>query len=195
MGNTPTLNAKVAATGLFAGAVALHGLNQFAPALVPLRLIALGVLIFGAWAFSDEMGLRKPLNRAAFVCFMFGATALAVTVLEPATVQSGKFFLIYGFALLFAMLIWSAAFLHRQRDLKFVGAIGAAASMVPLALLFVGHVSIAAGAFLGVDALLGVSASAGSLQSAPIKIIEAIFIFWAAATAVFLWRGRMSLTT
>ena len=76
-----TLNAKVAAVGLIVGAVGLDFLNQFAPDLVPLRLMAAGALIFGAWAFCDEMGLRKPLNRAGFVTFAFAMFAVCFFLL------------------------------------------------------------------------------------------------------------------
>ena len=109
-----TLNAKVAAVGLIVGAVGLDFLNQFAPDLVPLRLMAAGALIFGAWAFCDEMGLRKPLNRAGFVTFAFAMFAVCFSILDPA-IAGGKLVLVYAFALLFAMLIWSAAFLPMQR--------------------------------------------------------------------------------
>ncbi len=187
-----TPNAKIGALSLFAGAGALHFINQFDYSLLPIRLLVIGVLIMGAWAFSDEMGLRKPLNRAAFISFLFSMSALAMVVLEASTVKVGRFNLIYAFCLLLAVLIWSAAFLHRQRDLKFVGALGAAASLIPLSLIIAGHLSIGFGAYFGVSTLLDTSLGGSQLGSTPINIIEAMFLLWSAATAFLLWKGRMS---
>ena len=73
-----TLNAKVAAVFFPVGAVVLHMLHQLEASLLPLNLLAAGILVFGVWAFSDEMGLHKPLNRAAFIGFMFFIGALLV---------------------------------------------------------------------------------------------------------------------
>ena len=190
MASNATLNAKVAAAGLLLGAIALHGFNQLATELSPLRLIFLGALILGAWAFSDQMGLRRPLNRAAFISFMFAMTAIGATIVNSAG-KNGNFFLIYAFALLIAMLIWSIAFMHRQKEVRLVGALGAAASIVPLLILILGHVSVAAGAFFGVEALLNMNSSASVLASIPVQTIEALFIVWAAIAAVLLWRGHI----
>lgn len=187
---TATLNAKVGAVGLCVGAIALHILNQLEATLVPIRLIVLGIVILGAWAFSGEMGMRKPLNRAGIICFLFSMFALAVTILEPVSTQ---YQLIYAFGLLFCMLLWSAAFLHRQRSLKIVGAFGSVLALVPLAVLIVGHISIATGAFLGVHILFNSSDGSQLIGTRPINIIEAIFVLWSVATAVFLWRGKMSV--
>jgi len=71
-------NAKVAAISFPLGAIMLHVLNQFDASLLPLRILAIATLVFGVWAFSDEMGLRKPLNRAAFVSFVIAMLALLV---------------------------------------------------------------------------------------------------------------------
>ncbi len=187
-----TLNAKIGAIGLLAGAGALHFVNQFDYSLVPIRLLVIGVLIMGAWAFSDEMGLRKPLNRAAFISFLFSMSALAVTTLEAGTAKVGKFNLIYAFCLLLAVLIWSSAFLHRQRDLKYIGALGATASLIPLSLIVAGHLSIGFGAYFGVSTLLDTPLGGAQLGSTPFNIIEAMFLLWSGATAIFLWKGRMS---
>ncbi len=187
-----TLNAKVAGVSLVIGAILLHAVNQLDFSLQPVRLIIIATLIMGAWAFSDEMGLRKPLNRAAFVCFAGSMLGLTVTVLEPEKFNLQTYVLLYSMALLFAVLIWSAAFLHRQKDLKVVGAVGAFASVLPLLALIVGHLSIGAGAVLGVQVLLKPEQGASVLSSGPVQLIEVVFILWSLATAIFLWRGKMS---
>lgn len=186
------LNARVSAVCILLGSVLLHVLNQTNTGLVPLRLVTLLILVMGAWAFSDEMGLRKPLNRAGFVVFMMSIVALGVTVLEPSMNNVGKYYLLYSFALLFSMLIWSMAFMHRKRDVQVMGKIGVLAAVVPIAALIVGHVSVAAGAYIGVDSLLSMTGGADILNSIPVKAIEATFILWALATAIMLWKGKLS---
>lgn len=187
-----TLNARVSAVCILLGAVMLHVLNQTDHSLVPLHLVTLLVLVMGAWAFSDEMGLKKPLNRAGFIVFMLAVLALGVTVLQPAVENIGQYYLLYSFSLLFSMLIWSMAFMHRKRTVKVMGKIGVLAALVPIVALIIGHISVAAGALIGVDALLNMSAEANLLKSIPIKAIEGTFILWALAASVMLWKGRLS---
>jgi len=149
----------------------------------------------GAWAFSDEMGLRKPLNRAGLIVFIVSVMALSVTILEPTNSNIGKYYLLYSFTLLFAVLIWSLAFMHRKRKIKTIGQIGVLAAAVPIVALIAGHLSVAIGAFIGVDSLLNMSAGHDILRSVPVKAIEATFILWSCATAYMLWSGRLSLAS
>jgi len=41
------------------------------------------------------------------------------------------------------------------------------------------------------SSLLDASLGDAQLGSAPINVIEAMFLLWSAATAVFLWQGKM----
>lgn len=189
---TASLNAKVSGVCILLGAVLLHLFNQTQTDLVPLQLLTIAILIMGGWAFADEMGLRKPLNRAGFICFMVSVVSLAVTILEPAIVDIGKYYLLYSFALLFAMLVWSTAFMHRKREVKLIGGIGALAVSIPLIALIAGHISVAVGAYIGVESLLNIAGGHEILNSSPVRAIEAMFIIWALATATILWKGKVS---
>lgn len=184
-------NAKVAAVSFPLGAIMLHLLNQFDASLLPLRLVAVCILVFGVWAFSDEMGLRKPLNRAAFVSFIFATLGLVVILLEPETANS-QYYLIYAFGTLFAILAWSAAYLHRPNQLKYVGAIGAFASLVPVLLLIAGHLSIGIGAFFGFGMLFEIPRGAAQLGTAQLNAIEAMLVIWSLIASTFLLRGNIS---
>lgn len=186
------LNAKVAAVCILLGAVLLHFFNQTNTELVPLRIVTILILVMGAWAFCDEMGLRKPLNRAGLIVFMVSVIALAVTILEPSSNNIGTYYLLYSFTLLFAILIWSMAFMHRKRKIKTIGKIGVLAAAVPIVALIVGHLSVAVGAFIGVDSLLSMSGGHEILRSVSVKAIEATFILWSFATAFMLWSGKLS---
>ena len=147
--NKPSLNARVGSIALVVGAVALLVLATQEHSLAPLRLLTLGILTFGVWAFCDEMGMRKPLIRAGFVAFMLAVFSRVSALVGGHSDSLGRHYLLYAFALLIAMLIWSVAYLHRQRDLKFAGALGAVASIAPIVALVFGHIALGAGAVFG----------------------------------------------
>lgn len=68
-----TLNARVGAITLVIGAPMTLVLSHTSVPLAPLRIITLAIAAFAAWSFSDEMGIRKPLNRAGFIFFSIAA--------------------------------------------------------------------------------------------------------------------------
>ena len=78
-------------------------------------------------------------NRAGFVFFAM-AIAIAKVQLTPGVAAKlvGRYCLLYAALLLLALLFWSTAFLHRQRTLKAIGAVGVLASIVPIIALVVG---------------------------------------------------------
>lgn len=188
------LNARVAALCILSGAILLHLSNQTYTELVPLRIVTILILVMGAWAFCDEMGLKKPLNRAGLIVFLVAAMALSVTILEPSNKNIGQYYLLYSFTLLFAILIWSMAFMHRKQNIKTIGKVGALAAAVPITALIIGHLSVAAGAFIGVDSLLSMSGGHEILSSVPVKVIEATFIVWSCTAAFMLWSGNLTPT-
>jgi hypothetical protein len=190
----PSLNARVSAAALVVGTLSLLILASVDNSLAPLRLLTLGVLTFGAWAFCDEMGMRKPLIRAGFVAFIFAIFARSYTLMEPYSDSVGRFLLLYTFSLMTAMLIWSVAYLHRQRDLKYAGALGALASLAPIAALILGHIALGAGAVFGFGSLLA-SAQGGELDDlSGINTIDFMFGLWSLVTAWFLWHGHIKST-
>ena len=149
-----TLNARVGAVALAVGAFMTLLLSHVDASLAPLRILTLAIAAFAAWAFCDEMGLRKPLNRAGFVFF---AIALITRVQISLGVEAqfvGRYYLLYAAFLLLAVLLWSVAFLHRKRELKVVGAVGVLATLTPIAAIIVGHMVVGLGAAVGVGSLL-----------------------------------------
>lgn len=186
-----SLNAKVGAVALGVAAFMTLLLSHVATPLAPLRLLTLAVAAFAAWAFCDEMGLRKPLNRAGFVFFAIAAVTKIQITLGLAAQFVGRYYLLYAAFLLLAVLFWSVAFLHRQRTLKVVGAAGVLASLAPIAAIVVGHVAVGVGTALGVGAIL--SATDGAIPSDLhfVTLVERIFGLWAYVAAWFLWRGHI----
>jgi hypothetical protein len=186
-----TLNAKVGAITMALAALSILLLSHFSLPLAPLRILALAFAAFAAWCFCDEMGLRKPLNRAGFVLFAIAAVAKVQVTLGVAPELSGRYYLLYAAFLLAAMLFWSVAFLHRQRTLKVVGTLGAIASLAPIIALVAGHVAVGAGAMLGIDALLSAAEGAAPADLAFVTLVERMFGLWAYLTAWLLWRGHI----
>ena len=61
------------------------------------------------------MGMKKPLNRAAFVFFAIAAIAKVQIVLGLAAQVAGRYDLLYAAFLLVAVLLWSVALGLRRR--------------------------------------------------------------------------------
>ena len=185
-----TLNARVGAVALVAGSGGTVLLRLVPADLAPMLVLALGLSALGAWAFADEMGLRKPLNRAGLVAFAFAAMARTMVLLqEPGSGQ--RFLVLYLFSLLLALLLWSLALLHRDGPLKVAGALGAAGTVLPILLLVAGHLFLGAGAIWGISALYGAATAQPQVSPAIVGVINAIFLAWSLLAAAALWSGRM----
>ena len=185
-----SLNAKVGAVTLAAAAFLTLLLSHTAISLAPLRLLTLAIAAFAAWAFCDEMGLKKPLNRAGFVFFAIAAiTKLQITLGLDAHFI-GRYYLLYAAFLLLAVLFWSIALLHRQRQLKIVGAVGVLATVAPIAAIIMGHIMASVGAAIGIEALLAATGGPPS-DHRFVTVIERIFGLWGYVAAWLLWRGHI----
>lgn len=159
--------------------------------MAPLRLLSLALAAFAAWSFCDEMGMRKPLIRAGFVFFAIAVATKVQIALGVATEFAGRYYLLYAAFLLAALLFWSVAFLHRQRTLKVIGAVGVVASLAPIIALVVGHVALGAGAVLGVGAMLSATDGAAPADLGFVTMIERMFGLWGYLAAWLLWRGHI----
>ena len=191
-GRAETANARVGAAALAAAASLTLMLSHFTAALAPLRLLTLAVAAFAVWAFGDEMGLRKPLNRAAFVFFAIAAATKVQISLGLATQYVGRYYLLYAAFLLLSVLLWSAAFLHRTSGMKVVGAVGLVASAAPIIAIIVGHLVVGFGAALGVGALMAATEGGAPSDLSFVTLVERIFGLWAYVAAWLLWRGHIA---
>ncbi|MCX5741216.1 MAG: hypothetical protein NT062_01815 [Proteobacteria bacterium] len=185
-----SLNAKVGAITLAVAAFLTLLLSHTASSLAPMRLLTLTTAAFAVWAFADEMGSKKPLNRAGLVCFAIAAITKVQLCLGLGTAFVGRYYLLYAAFLLLAVLFWSVALLHRQRGLKIVGAVGVLATLAPIVAIVVGHLVVGVGAAVGVGALLSVSDGA-PMDLSFVTLVERIFGLWGYAAAWLLWRGHV----
>lgn len=186
-----SLNAKVGAISLCVAALMTLLLSHSSLSLAPLRLLTLAITAFAAWAFCEEMGLSKPLNRAGFVFFAIAVAAKVQIAVGLESQFAGRYYLLYAAFLLVAVLLWSVAFLHRQRALKIVGALGVAASLVPIVVLVAGHLVVGLGAALGVSAMLSATEGAAPGNLGFVTLAERIFGVWGYVAAWLLWRGHI----
>jgi hypothetical protein len=186
-----SLNAKVGAVALAVAAFLTLLLSHFSQPLAPLRLLALALAAFAAWSLCEEMGMHRPLNRAGFVFFSIAVVAKVQIALGIAPAVVGRYYLLYAAFLLVALLLWSVAFLHRQRTLKAAGAVGVLASLAPILALLIGHVAVGTGAVLGVGALLSATEGAAPVDLSYVTLVERMFGLWAYLTAWLLWRGHI----
>ncbi|TCV85427.1 hypothetical protein [Sulfurirhabdus autotrophica] len=186
-----SLNAKVGAVTLAVAAFMTLLLSHIDTSLAPLRILTLTVAAFAAWAFCDEMGLRKPLNRAGFIFFTIAAITKVQISLGIATEFAGRYYLLYAAFLLLAVLFWSIALLHRQRELKVIGAVGVIATLAPIAAIIVGHIVVGLGAALGVGSMLAATGGGPLTNLSFVTMVERIFGLWGYVAAWLLWRGHI----
>ncbi len=186
-----TLNARVGAVTLAAGAFMTLLLSHIDAPLAPLRILTLAITAFAAWAFCDEMGFRKPLNRAGFVIFSIALMTKVQISLGVETQFVGRYYLLYAAFLLLAVLFWSVAFLHRKRELKIVGAVGVLATLTPIAAIIVGHIVVGLGATVGVGSLLSATEGGTPSDLSFVTMVERIFGVWGYVASWFLWRGHI----
>lgn len=185
-----SLNARVSAVNLSIGSIATLALS-FAPELVPLRFIALGLCLSGAWGLADEMGAQKPLNRAGLVAFGFAGIAQTLILLGASSAVIPTSSLLYAFGLLSAMLLWSIAFLHRDGALKLAGLVGASVTLVPIVALIAGHIFVAVAGVWGIGTLYeGLNGAATDVPRIR-TIIDVVFVFWGLMAAAVLWTGQI----
>lgn len=188
---TTSFNAKVAAVSLAAAALMTLVLTHFSFSLAPLRILALALAAFAAWAFCDEMGLKKPLNRAGFVFFIIAIITKVQIALGLSEQVIARYYLLYTAFLLLAIVLWSLAFLHRQRSLKIVGAVGLVASLLPIGIIILGHIVVGVGTAFGIGALVSVTNENSLSDLSFVTLVERIFGLWAYVAAWLLWRGHI----
>jgi len=186
-----TLNAKVAAIALTFSALLTLILTHTSVPLAPLRIVVITIATIAVWAFVDEMGVRKPLNRAGFVCFTIAVMCKVQILLGIEPSYIGRYMLLYSAFLLLSVLMWSVAFLHRKKELKIIGAVGLLATLAPLLVILIGHILVGYGALLGVGALLAGTEGSTVQDASFVVVVERIFGLWAYVTAFLLWRGHI----
>jgi len=103
---TRSVNAKVGAIALGASAFLTLLLSHSSASLAPARLVVVALSAFAAWCFCDEMGLRKPLNRAGFVVFAIALVSKVELILGVGSDVAGRYYTLFAGFLVLALLLW-----------------------------------------------------------------------------------------
>ncbi|SDC04282.1 hypothetical protein SAMN05444678_101202 [Sphingomonas sp. YR710] len=179
-------NARTGAIALaiFAPAHCLAGLAGaiFAPAAFACWL----GISFGILCLCDELGAAKPLNRAGLVLFgaAFSARLLMVVTVEPATHVRAE--LIFAFATMGALLLWSVALMHRPRAPRTVGIFGTAIAGSTLALILSAHLLMGSATIWGFGTLFAALSTPTIDTRGAMAVINAILSLWGLVTAGLL---------
>lgn len=190
MVNTLSKNANYGSIALVIGAVGFVGLGWIAPQLAPMLILFFGIMTFGVWAFLDEMGLEKPLNKMGAVAFAFAVFGFLNAQVGPQSVQI-NYVLLYNFGAFLALFFWSAAFLHRGGAVRKVGAVGLLAGALPLVLLIAGHVAVGFGGAIGVAALWQAVESGQAADPLFLQITNTVVGVWLLGGAGLMRSGAL----
>jgi hypothetical protein len=189
-----SLNAKVGAVALAIASSMTLLLPHFTNPPAPLRILALAVAAFAAWAFCDESGLKKPLNRAGLVFLSIAVFTRLQIVLGIASQFAGRYYLLYSAFMLLAVLCWSIALLHRLHRPKAVGAAGILRVLIPIVAFVAAHLVVGFSALLGVKSMLAAAEGGSPTDLGFVNLVEHVFAFWGYVMAWLLWRGHIAST-
>jgi hypothetical protein len=192
---TISLNARVGAMALAVCAPLNLVLHLLGPMLGPLSYAVWLGLSFGILCLADEMGAARPLNRAGLLLYAAAFLADTLTLLAADPVLAARAHLLYAFALLGALLLWSVALMHRRELTRAVGAAGAAFGAAALVLLVVAHLLLGATTLLGFSQLFAALDGRGASAVTAIAVIDSLLAIWCLTTAALLWTGRLRSAT
>lgn len=184
-------NARTGALALAIGAPLNLILHMQGPRLGPLSYAAWLILSFGVLCFLEEMGARKPLNRAGLVLFVaaFCAETMAMLSVDVAVVARAG--LLYAFTTLGALIFWSVALMHRTRTARAIGTIGTAVGGFALVLLVAAHLLLGAATILGFSQLFVALENPGQSSFTALVAIDSVLVAWCLPTAILLWTTRL----
>ncbi len=191
MSEPATRNARTGAValGLFAP---LHCLvNLQGAALAPLAFASWLGVSFGILCLTEELGAARPLNRAGLVLFAaaFCARLLMAVAVDPAL--QARVQLLFAFAILGALLFWSAALMHRPRTPRVAGILGAAVAGSTLALILAAHLLVGSVTISGFSALFAAVSDPTRETLRAMTTINVILGLWGLAGAGLLWRNAL----
>ena len=191
--NAPSvsLNARVGAVAMLVSAPANLILHMHDQLLAPLSYLAWLGLTFGLWCFCEEMGSRRPLNRAGLVLLAaaFWADTTATFAVDPISIARAH--VLYAFAALGVLVVWSVALMHRQETARAMGMIGSVLGGGALVLLIVAHILLGASTIFGFSQLFLALDQVGPNSFNALVTIDAVVCVWCLAACFLLWTGKV----
>lgn len=153
----------------------------------PMRLLALGIMIFGQLCYAQEAGMEKPLTKLVLVTLAFASFGFILFELEG----SSKAALLFAFAGFLTVVFWSVAMLHRPGKAQVTGKVGMLAGSASLAVLVGGHVFVGFGAAIGLGALRSVGTAQASELIGLIGIVAIFLGIWSMVCAGIIVCGLL----
>jgi len=189
--STFSLNARTGALVLSVSAPLNLILHMQGARLGPLSYAVWLGVSFGILCFCEEMGPSKPLNRAGLILFAgaFCADTVATLAVDPNLVARAH--LLYAFATLGALVLWSVALMHRTKIAKAVGSVGAAVGGGALVLLVAAHLLLGTATILGFSQLYATLDESGQSTFGALAMIDSILCVWSLSISVLLWNVRL----
>ena len=146
----------------------------------------IGILIYGFMGLSDQMGSKKPLVRAGLIAYLLGSFAMLNAIMATNMASNQNFAALGIIAVSAAMLLWSAALLHRQGSARLVGGAGVLASLGPI-LLIAGHGVL----FMGAGATIVATTHQMPVDLHTMILVIVVQTVWNLFVASLLLRGRI----
>ena len=153
----------------------------------PMRLFALGVLVFGQLCYAQEAGWEKPLTKLVVVALTFASLGFILFELDG----TPKAALLFAFAGFVTVLSWSLAMLHRPGKARATGKVGMIAGGASLAILIGGHVFVGFGAAIGLEALRSVATAQSADVAGLVQIVSVCLGVWAFVCASIVFKGLL----
>ena len=187
-------NARTGAVALVLSSP-LHALASLpGETLAPLAYICWLGVSFGVLCLCEELGVRKPLNRAGLILFgaAFCARSLMLVAADPQLyVRSVLFF---AFAMMAALLFWSVALMHRSQAPRAVGIFGAAITASTLALIVAAHLLVGSITIWGFGGLFAAVSSSTPRTGDAMAVVDFVLCLWGVVTAYLLWTRDLRTT-
>jgi hypothetical protein len=186
-----SLNARSGAVALAVSApinLVLHGQGL---ALGPLAYLFWLALSFGVWCYCSEMGAARPLNRAGLVLFAaaFIADTAVLISTDPGLIARAR--LVYAFATLGAVVVWSVAMMHRTGPAKLAGSVGAWLGAGALVVLVAAHLLIGVVTVFGFSQLFEAVGHQAADPRGALTVIDGVLCAWSLTAAGLLWADRL----
>ena len=152
----------------------------------PMRLLALGMLVFGQLCYAQEAGWEKPLSKlVVVVALAFASLGFILFELDGAP----KAAMLFAFAGFMTVLSWSLAMLHRPGKARATGKVGMIAGSASLAILIGGHVFGGFGAAIGLEVLPSVATAQSADVALLVQIVAVCLVGWAFVCALVVING------
>ncbi|WP_310015019.1 hypothetical protein [Novosphingobium sp. 1748] len=190
--SSPSRNARTGAVALALGAASQMAAGLLGRVNLPWAYAGWLLLVFGALCLCDELGARRPLNRAGIIMLEVGFAARTVMLIVPEPLVTVRAELTFVLSCLLALLLWSVALMHRSERPKAIGMFGTLLSGGGLAMLAAAHIAVAGVGYLGFADLFAALRRPDAQSAQATITLCAIMAAWASAVAGLMWTGGIN---